>query len=125
MSCQRHRPPNSQPSPDGGYREIGRLMRYPDHHKAVILPDLINAIRDGHPFGLARIIVFQNIQRFAPPRAARVSKVPTSSRFLVSTLITGFPAFKKALRHRTTYRICWSRSGACCFVNRLRLTCKL
>ena len=69
------------PAADGRHREAGCLVRRADHHVAVVVAHVVDAVRDATPVRPTREVVGEYGTRSLPPASARVLEVdpPTPS----------------------------------------------
>ena len=77
------------PMGDGMSGEGGRIVGNADHQSTAIFHNIINSIGDGDPDGIGAEVVIIDATWDRFPTVARFLKLPTSSRFLLSTLTMG------------------------------------
>src|SRR5262249_45384628 len=97
-------PLDQQPSADDCDGELRSLMCSAEHYQRPITSDIVDAIRNGHAVGVTRVIVFQHVQRLAPPSAPRLLEVANQFALLgihADDRIAGFKKFAALPRHVT------------------------
>ena len=79
------------PLRDGMGSERCGLVRDAYHHRAAVRQQIINAVRDGDAGGVGTEVVIVDQTGDRSQRAPGLRKLPTNSRFLVSTLMMDRP----------------------------------
>jgi len=77
------------PVSDGMSGKGGSVMGNADHQSTAIFRDIVNPIRNSDTAGVGAEVVIKNTTRSRFPSRPGFLKLPTSSRFLLSTLMMG------------------------------------
>jgi hypothetical protein len=77
------------PMSDGMSGKGGSVMGNANDEGTAIFHNIVNPIRNGDPNGIGAEVVIIEATRVRFPTAARIFELPTSSRFLLSTLTMG------------------------------------
>ena len=86
------------PQRDGIDSKRRGLMAGPCHHETLIPCRIVNAIRDGHDFGVAAEVVIHDPLRLLLPASPRVLEISDHFLFFASTLMMGFPCARNCFR---------------------------